>query len=96
MSFELSASLRSLLETIEHFERGEVGVEIVQAAVRSAEDSVTEYEMRKLRRFLQSADGNLEFIQFTVESEDVFAEALKVARDVDSEVRRVFGLPGSD
>jgi hypothetical protein len=69
MSTDLSAPLRSLLETIERFERGGAVVEVLQAAVRTAEDSATEYELLDLRRFLQSAEGKLELIRFTVESE---------------------------
>jgi hypothetical protein len=91
MSTELSAPLKSLLETIDRLARGEVDVEVLQAAVRLAEDSVTEHELRDLRKYLQSAEGKLELIRFTVDSNHVVAEALKVAQDVGSRVRGTFG-----
>jgi len=93
MSADLPGPLRSLLETIERFERGEVRVEVLQAAVRTAEDSVTEYELRDLRSVLQAAEGKLDMIRFTVDSEYVFAEALKVAKDLGARVRTAFGPP---
>lgn len=96
MSAEPSAPLRALLEAIGRFERGEVAVEVLQSAVRSAEDSVTEYERRDLRRFLQSAEGKLELIRFTADSEHVFDQALKVAQEVGAQVRAILGPRGPD
>jgi hypothetical protein len=93
MNAALSGSLRSLLEIIDRFERGEVRVEVLQAAVRMAEDSVTEHDLRDLRNFLRSAEGKLDMIRFTVERDRVFEEALKVAKDIGVRVWSTFEPP---
>ncbi len=92
MTTDLSTPLKSLLSTIDQFARREVDVEVLQAAVRLGEDSVSEYELRDLRNVLQSAEGKLELIRFTVDADRIFAEALKVAQDVGSRVRSTLGL----
>jgi hypothetical protein len=93
MGIELSPPLRSLLETIEHFERGEAGVEALQVSVRSAEDSVTEHELCDLRQYLHEAENKLEMIRFMADGEHVFAEALKVARGLRGRVQSIFRPP---
>lgn len=93
MSVELSGPLNALLETMVRFELGEMPVEVLQAAVRSAEDGVTEHELRDLRRFLKTCEGKLELLRFTVDGAHLFAEALKVVEDVRSQFRRVFEVP---
>ena len=91
MRADLSAPLRSALEAIALFERGEVDVEGLQVAIRTAEDSVTEYELLGLRRLLQAAEGKLELIRFTLENDYAVAEALKVAHAVRDRIRDEFG-----
>ena len=55
---------------------------------------MTEHELRDLRRFLQSAEGKLELIRFTVDGERVFGHAVEVAREVGSQVRVALGTVG--
>lgn len=92
MPYELSVQLRDLLEAVRAFKAGERDVEALQIAVRCAEESVTEFELRGLRRYLQGAEGRLELLRFTAEGDHLFREAVKVADEAAGQVRHALGV----
>lgn len=93
MRTDLPGALRAALDTAEKFDRGDVDIETLQAVIRAAGDTVTEHELRDLRRFLHSAEGQLEMARFALGIEKQHAEALRIARAVRDRIADVFGVP---
>ena len=96
MPYELSLQLRDLLGAVRAFKAGERDLEALQFAVRSAEESVTEFELRALRRHLHGAEGRLELLRFTAEGDHLFREAVSVADEVAFRVRQALGIAAEE
>lgn len=60
-----------------------IGIEEFQTVVRQAEEAVTAFEERDLRRILNRAENELELIRFAVNEARQFEESLKVVSKIE-------------
>jgi len=62
-------------------------IEELKTAVWQAAQTITYSEDKKLRNFLQSAEGKLDMIQFT--SENVFEDSLQIVSEIIEKIREI-------
>jgi hypothetical protein len=96
MTMTRQSLLITLVDIAELFERGESSVEALHNAIALAAPMVTEYDLRETRRLLEDAEGELESIRFTVDSDQRRTEASKVAKMVASHIRKVIAVQDSE
>jgi len=75
---QLKEIVTSLLNESQRFRQREIDVEGLKAVLWIAEQQVTGYEDRLIRRMLQQAEGELDSIQFTTDTDGIFSEVVKV------------------
>ena len=72
-----------LLTAIAQFRSRQIDLENLQATLWNCAQGLTAHEDRLLREKLQDAEGKLELIRFTIDSENVYNEALKALGEVE-------------
>lgn len=95
MPREFSPQLRDLLDVVRDFKDGKNGFDELQAAIRRAEESVTEFDLRGLRRHLKGAEGQLELLRFTVEGDELVRAANLIAESAARAVCNALGAEDS-
>lgn len=75
--------LRSLRDLCHRYRQGLVDIDELKAGIWSAAGQIVHVEERALREFLQSADGKLDMMQFTVDEASVFGESLKIVSAIE-------------
>lgn len=78
---QVKAVLRACLS----YQDGKIELDELKAEIWDGVQAVVAVEEAEFRRFLQSAEGRLDMIQFT--TEDVRASALDVVREIEARVR---------
>ena len=79
--------LQKLLEAMEGFRARHVPLQELQNLLYHAANAITLPEESSLSEMLDSAGERLEMIRFTVEPEDVFAEAEAVVQTLEARIR---------
>jgi hypothetical protein len=80
--------LRQLGNSCSQYRQRLIESEELQAGVRNAEELVTAYEERELRKFLHWAEGELELIRFTMNEDRAFQESLNVVSKIEETIER--------
>lgn len=69
--------IRSLLEDCRYYRQRQKDLAALKSAIWHAAEQITALEDRELRRKLQQAEGELDSIQFTTDTDKIFPETLK-------------------
>ncbi|MBX3375132.1 MAG: hypothetical protein KF817_14985 [Phycisphaeraceae bacterium] len=77
--------VRAVLKACLAYQDGNVDLDELKARIWEGAQAVVAVEEAEFRRFLQSAEGKLDVIQFT--AEDVRDSALDVVRKIEARVR---------
>ncbi|WP_293179125.1 hypothetical protein [Oceanithermus sp.] len=86
------SDLRDVVVAIDGYLAGNVTLDDLQATIISCAARVTEYEHRRLREQLLQAEGSLEVIRFTTDSDKIAAATLPVVialRDAIEDVQTI-------
>ena len=79
--------LRSLSEALAQYRDRRLTIDEIKARVWTTAQEVTSYEDRELRKFLQSAEGKLDMIQFTTDTENIFPASLEIVDAIEERIR---------
>jgi len=74
-----SETRRNLQLAISNYRSGQIDLDAFKSSVWKAASQVSCIEDKDIRSFLQQAEAELDSLQFTVNEELLFQEALKVA-----------------
>ncbi len=85
MSTAYPDQVKAVLEACLAYQQGKIDFDELKAEIWKGAQAVVAAEEAEFRHFLQSAEGELDMIQFT--TEDVRASALDVVRKIESRVR---------
>ena len=77
--------VRAVLRACIAYQDGNINIDELKAEIWEGAQAVLAVEEAEFRRFLQSAEGNLDVIQFT--TEDVRASAPELVRMIEARVR---------
>lgn len=76
--------VRSLLEDCGRYRRREWTLDALKSAIWGATEQIISLEDRELRRYLQQTEAELDEMQFTLDSETLFDETLKVVERLEA------------
>ena len=88
LTFPRAGPRGELLAVVERFERGDASIEALTAAISAGADSVTEDELRELRKTLDRARSQFEVLLYTKGEAASLVGAHAIAAYVASCVRR--------
>jgi hypothetical protein len=77
-----------LLATCDSYLSGEVDLLQLKAAVWETADTVVDVSEGATRRFLQAAEGDLDVIEHTTDTERTFEATLSVVEGIKTELKR--------
>lgn len=76
-------AIKKLLEASQQYKRKEIGLEEYQNIVWGTAEVIVLVDEKDLRCFLQNSEGDLELIRFTVNSNKIFDESLKIVQQIE-------------
>jgi hypothetical protein len=84
----MRADLADLAQAIQQYRSGTASLDELKARVLATAERVTEYDRRALRTFLLDAEGRLDMIQFTTDSNRVYTKTLPVVDELAKAIRQ--------
>jgi hypothetical protein len=91
MEVQHEFELGHLLSKVREYREGKTDLDDLQKTLWGTAQALTNYEARRLRQELQDAEGRLESIRFTVDTDRVGGEVLRLLDDVEAKVKRLIG-----
>lgn len=75
--------VQDLLTATKQYKDKKISLDEYKSAVWQAACSIVHVEEKQFRSFLQNSEGDLDIIQFTVDSNKIFDETLKVVEQIE-------------
>jgi hypothetical protein len=79
--------LQDLLTSIAQYSMGRLHLAELKNRIWTTAQTISSYEERDLRKFLQWAEGQLDMVQFTRDADNVFSASLDIVRVIEDRVR---------
>jgi hypothetical protein len=77
-----------LLSVLDCYRKREIEINELKSAIWKASQTISSYEERELRHSLQSAEGELDMVQFSTGSAHIDASAMEIANALEAILRR--------
>lgn len=77
-------AINKLLEDSKKYRNNMITLEVYQTSVWNTAEKIVLVEEKEFRSFLQNAEGKLELIRFTIDTDKIFNETLKVVQEVEA------------
>ncbi len=76
--------VQDLLKATKKYKNKEISLDDYKSAVWQAACAIVHVEEKDFRRFLQATEADLDTIQFTIDSNKIFDETLKIVREIEA------------
>ena len=84
----MSPDLADLSSALERYRANTTSLDDLKATILATAERVTEYDRRDLRKLLVEAEGRLDMIQFTTDSDLIHGTTLPVLDEIEDALAR--------